>query len=443
MSNTDDTKVDTAAIKTKLRKLIGKHGTSEREKQEFVEKWVDLALEEGLSDEAVELFFKGFSLAQSYPLHKLAEQTGEDAYGKLCDTSDCAKKNARNEILKAGMNLFSLELIAPTSSTSLDTIARHLPKFIWRNSGNDYVVLWSKGQCDLLVTPLIGKAISEDAHMEESNALKLLELFQVTIAAYLSKPRDDESIDAVMMLMGWLEGQAGKPEGSITGSLVKKANSRQETKASKGSTPLEASPSDTSMATNEDGAPMPEASQSDASGKAVAAKPVPDQKNAKASQQRINMKDVLKFLGAYQKEHESRGARIKELNSERAEMLSQISDLNTQLQKAEQEIETLKNSCSSLSNNYSKLQEKLASLQEDNQSLHERLTAAEEVATMISSRDAHKSDATLQRLAQELKTDYNDFLASENDSMTADLGEILRLQMRGIFDVLKSHGIDL
>lgn len=49
--------------------------------------------------------------------------------------------------------------------------------------------------------------------------------------------------------------------------------------------------------------------------------------------------------------------------------------------------------------------------------------------------------ARLNRIARQIKIEYQDFKSAEDMEMSIDLGENLRLQMQDIFDIFEKEGI--
>lgn len=49
--------------------------------------------------------------------------------------------------------------------------------------------------------------------------------------------------------------------------------------------------------------------------------------------------------------------------------------------------------------------------------------------------------ARLNRIARQIKIEYQDFKSAEDMEMSIDLGENLRLQMQSIFDIFEKEGI--
>ncbi len=52
-----------------------------------------------------------------------------------------------------------------------------------------------------------------------------------------------------------------------------------------------------------------------------------------------------------------------------------------------------------------------------------------------------KEKAKLNRIAKQIKTEYQDFKSAENMEMSIDLGENLRDQLKNIFGILEKEGI--
>lgn len=62
---------------------------------------------------------------------------------------------------------------------------------------------------------------------------------------------------------------------------------------------------------------------------------------------------------------------------------------------------------------------------------------------MLNKDRAKQSEEAFNRLASKIRVDYRDFLGSSNLPMTTDLGEIMRYQLKSIFDLLKKNGLNL
>jgi uncharacterized protein (DUF3084 family) len=65
------------------------------------------------------------------------------------------------------------------------------------------------------------------------------------------------------------------------------------------------------------------------------------------------------------------------------------------------------------------------------------------LADMLNRDTSKQSDAVLKRLSSELASYYDDFMAAKDETVTAEIGDILKDQLSEVFTILKKNGISL
>ena len=122
--------------------------------------------------------------------------------------------------------------------------------------------------------------------------------------------------------------------------------------------------------------------------------------------------ETIAKLKASLDEANSRIAALKEANSEK---LQQIDNASYRIEELQREIEETKSTAN----------------------------ARAKMITMLDKNRDQKGNEALARIASKLKTDYGDFKEYEGEAMTAELGEIVKLQLGQVFETLKSAGVKL
>ncbi len=157
----------------------------------------------------------------------------------------------------------------------------------------------------------------------------------------------------------------------------------------------------------------------------------------------IDMRLVQAFLIAYKSEHDELMEANEKLRAKNRRLASALSQSESRVKEARREICSLNEKLSGLSEHYAALQSEAISIREANESLSSELSAAEEMLSVIDRRDAREADESSKRLASELKVEYRDYLDAADLPMDADLGENMREQLKNVFDILASNGINL
>lgn len=86
---------------------------------------------------------------------------------------------------------------------------------------------------------------------------------------------------------------------------------------------------------------------------------------------------------------------------------------------------------------------RIKALQEEIEEMKQTVQTYKENYTVISGDQEGKFREFKSKLAGSLRNEYADFLEAEEMEMDADLGENMRYQLRGVFEILKKNGIDL
>ena len=140
--------------------------------------------------------------------------------------------------------------------------------------------------------------------------------------------------------------------------------------------------------------------------------------------------DMLKMSAenkGFSAEREKLQAELEKRNEQVEHLAAEVSDRDERLFAADKEKELLQSEITWLKE----------ALEQKKAELSDRIQMSQ-IAQMDSER---QSDQQLKRLGSELGTYYQDIMESEGIPMTAELGEILRDQIKDVFGVLIKHGI--
>lgn len=453
----------------RLEKMIdGNKGTvSETQRREYIDTWVALAKREGLKPNVIEILFNGFPIAEAEPLYRYVLETNDrDAYNKLFISSQAREDNVL--AMKIALNLLAYELILPTYDDSVDLVARRLSGVILTKNGKPQSALKSNVGT-LLVRPLSKASISEFAHIESPRATSLANYLRPGLNAVVSrrgaKPGD---VRAANDLMDWLGKQKvvyvneepttpnpditeskavvrDLPKHNVPNTLTDKPDHEF---TSPGLTSSEAAIGGKQPAGTASGNSKPVKSNKPIKS-GDSAKPVKEsgKKSVKVKDESKNgdldMATVIAFLSKFQKDYDGLKTQLESIRSEKLEMSGRVVDLEQELRASQHVIRDLKDYQATLSANYSVLQKQCEALRTENHSLRNEIDAANEVIAMMDEGSTHEAEAALGSLGRELSYDYRKYLAAADQTMTEELGRIVLGQLRTVFEILKSHGIDL
>lgn len=480
MSSKTDQTVDLQAERETLQRMLSveaeRKAASKKpltsKKRAFVNAWVNVALAIGINAETVGYIIDGLRLAEAEPLHEYASKTDAvSAYkGFFEDRRLALNENDCTVILL--MSLFALELMSPTSPNPLGFIARRLARCPCKKNGRQMELRVTK----LIIRPLANTPISAEADISSESAKELLTFLRHSLEA---PQKGNADIAAAKSLLGWLEEHANPTEHSESNSGVPAALEKtpqieetdEQTLASHteeqipstidaennthesagGSRKAGASVTMTQTeGTIETTAPAAQPSTNTQTQRSK--KPTTQSKAASngkgkftrtAKRGELDMDGVIAFLTGYQREHESLDARLEKSRREAREALDQVEKLKAALKSSKLEVEELRSQRSTLSANYADIQRRLEQTAIERDGMREDLAAAEDMLTMLEERNVHEADVADQKMVEELRFEYDQYMDAINAEMSHDLGEIMRDELGRVFDILKSNGINL
>lgn len=111
--------------------------------------------------------------------------------------------------------------------------------------------------------------------------------------------------------------------------------------------------------------------------------------------------------------------------------------------RREEQIAYLKEQLNDKDGQNNQLLFQIKTLQENIEEMKQTVQTYKENYTVISGDQEGKFREFKSKLAGSLRNEYADFLEAEEMEMDADLGENMRYQLRGVFEILKKNGIDL
>lgn len=460
------------AQRAKLEDLISsikESGANKQEIKQFSAAWVDFAKAVGINDEAVELLFDGFPFAAAEPFFRYVVDTRADSAYESLIVAKPTKENDQGVALKVLINLLVLELPSPTSAGSLRQIAHAIPGLSKNKDGKPFGTL-ARSVGKTIARPLVRKTINDDAVIDSRDASLILALLRGPVESFAMGAKT-VSIEAkaATMFLAWLDGQAGhaevaepsnenesnkvavQAEGCLSDTIgsaddaadaakmarreARRASSIRSTRIGYIKPSVDAKQD---VINGEDSVGSTFAlSETDASTPHV--QPAYPSMNSDA----IDMDAVVAFLITYKKNYESlrkNNALLRETESEGA---ARALHAEENLKSTQKELESLRNQLSTLKENYAKLQSEVQLLRTAKESLTGELNAAEGMLETLSRRDARQADESNKRLSSHLKVEYRDFLDAVDLPMDVDLGENMREQLKNVFKILKSNGINL
>lgn len=102
---------------------------------------------------------------------------------------------------------------------------------------------------------------------------------------------------------------------------------------------------------------------------------------------------------------------------------------------------SLKNKILGLESDIRNLKTKIEQKQLEIENLHNAVAEQKELKSVIAKDEAQKVVENYQKISNELSYGYSTFLEAKDMPMSADLGEILRDQLREVYAILSKHGI--
>lgn len=429
MTSPEETPVEQPTQRQIVEGLISskKKSSNKQEIAEFTKEWSRLAREEGVSDSTVGLLIDGFSIAGADPLFALMG-TDESCLATLRGMKKLPKieENPLGASLRIYVHLFALSVNAGRSWDCINSIVSSIPKHAYNKEGKPFGTN-SATVSKYLLRELNASKASEvlaSTDLQESTANKLVTIFSSAFeeAASKKKPIKTE-IDSVKVLKKWLESKSTKIE--VTTAITKPVSGTLKLKeaADFGKTGSEKAASEPATIAKEPDTPIAGAEGKgdepltyDAVVAAIRkldrAHAITESKLSSAENVLLTKEEAIEKLKALLDEANSRIASLKEANSDKQQ---QIDNANHQIEKLQHEIEEARSMAD----------------------------ARAEMITMLDKNRDQKGSEALARIASKLKADYGDFKEYEGETMTVELGEIVKLQLGQVFETLKSAGVKL
>ena len=392
MSNSKATSEFIESKKKELRRTIDRNKDRKRlaesSVESFIGDWVTVANEIGINGETVDLLYDGFKFAAAAPIHRFAlKSKSEGAYARLFSEKR-SMDNAGGEAVALGLNLLALEIREPSVAGALDTIAEKLPQLAAKGSKQSVSVI-KRSLENLLIAPL--STVRFGAIARIGNARRLYLLLKNPLEGFIDDPnKKSGSVNTAKALLGWLAANAGEAS-SITSAAETSAISTEE----------------------------------------------PENERGKG------IDGVAGFSDEYKLEHENLKRSVQQLSQELKEAKANADESKTKLAECNSRLEDAQTRITELGTELAKSQDSLKSSASELSTLKHDLGEARLMLDTTAERDKHKEDAATKRMAQKLSIEYRDFLDALDEPMDVELGEMLRDQLRTVFDILKSFGVNL
>lgn len=418
-----------------------KSGANQLEAKQFSDAWIAYAKAVGINDDTVKILYDGFQFAAGAPLYRYIVDTHARSAYKSLLASAPTKENDQGTALKVLINLLALELSAPTSDDSLRLIAHAIPGLSRNRDGKPFGSL-ARSIGRIIAKPLAHKAINDAAAIDSGDASLILALLREPVESFATgaKTRSVEA-KAATMFLAWLDGQAAQTK------TAESSNADEDGGASGQS---EDCSRDEAGLSDEAAAAVRHRTDREESTGAAPSSSETGERNPQSSIRHLNsnanaldIDTVVAFLLSRKKDYESIQKDNASLREAEREAMAKASHAKANLRSAQEELGMLRAQLSALNEKYARLQTEVQALKSTNESLAGELAATEKMLKTIDRRDARQADESTKRLASELKVEYRDFLDALDLTMDADLGENMREQLKNVFEILKSSGINL
>lgn len=408
-----------------------KSSASEADRRKFEHAWLEIANKEGLSEEVILRLYRGFTIDASMPFYLYVQKTNaDDAYQKLL-ASKLFMENEAGRSFKLILDLLGLEIAKPTSSASLASLCRSLPRVAYNKDGNLYGFAGqSINKC--LVKRLANQAcpgLELDLELSPAEVARLASILNGPLKSLGMKSniRSSER-DTVIRLMKWMQNLSSssdtasaacgdmEPHGSESSMAVQQPTDNQEYAAGTMQTVTQR---DTDLAEG-----------------------LNSKDGTMASPDTQSMASVISFLHSYSEEHEKLASEVsmlrQQLEAEKSADEHNEADalsLRAQLAEEKERVAGLEAAVSALTAEKEELDGQVVSLKKDSAS-------AREMLSLMDRDHERQSNEQLKRLSSELRIEYQDFKDAEDLPMDVDLGENMRLQIQSIFKILRKHGLE-
>lgn len=430
--------------KAKRKKL------SSDEVNSFNDLWLDVAIDLGITERIASLLFEGFAISKGFPAYKLSLEMRDRSTYEGLFSSEVVRPNKAESATKMALSLFAFELCKPSFDGSLDMLVDVMGRHGF-NKGGKVRGTFKRELDSLLVSPLSGSGIEETAQINEDSARQLLLLMGKPLEEYANDQDKPEYMTAVAKkLYSWLRERSGVPgrqegqEGQENQEVEEPMPAPKTPSVSESTTKVNggaaSKPSQKKSKTDE----LQEQTKHVRVSRAVdAAQDIAPQSPIDPTTTTLSMSRVLTFLESYEKGHARLVESVRQLEAECAEMRENAELQDRRLEVSKKNIESLRARLKEAEDKVSEGLDIIMKLQAENHSLRNDLKTAEELVKMAENQQVRKDDAASRKMARELSFEYKDFLGAETQEMSLDLGENMRDQLRNVFEILISNGLEL
>lgn len=131
------------------------------------------------------------------------------------------------------------------------------------------------------------------------------------------------------------------------------------------------------------------------------------------------------------------------LSSENSRIMKEHANTCAVLKSEQENCEYLRTEKRCLTAEVSSLHQQVDTLEKIICEKESKIVEYGKLTDMLNKDRTKQADEAFNRLASKLRVDYRDFLSSTNLPMSTDLGNIMRFQLKSIFDLLKKNGFNL
>lgn len=124
------------------------------------------------------------------------------------------------------------------------------------------------------------------------------------------------------------------------------------------------------------------------------------------------------------------------------EIWNALTVLESNVTSRDKHIASLKDDNNQLNREKQDLEHKIIRKDEEIEGLKKEIENLRELNSIIARDEAHKVTENYARLAKSLSVCYSTFQETKNMNMSSDLGEVMRNQLRDVFNILSKHEIN-
>ncbi|WP_303868380.1 hypothetical protein [Senegalimassilia anaerobia] len=429
IANSEIAAIEQLAQKQIVEDLISKKkkSSNKQEMAEFTKEWSKLARKEGASNDIIGLLIDGFSIAGANPLFELMD-TDESCLEILRIMKKLPKieENQLGASLRVYLHLFALSVNNGRSWDCINSIISAIPRYAFNKEGKVSGTNAAAVSKYLLRELNVSKAskVLLGTNLQESTANKLATIFFPAFEEALSKKKPVKTeVDSVRVLKQWLESKTTKIDA--TTANCKPATSTLQPKGTASSAKTGSGEIDGKPIARAIG---PNITVTDAK---VEQDEFPTYDSVVTAVRKLehNYAATRSKLSSVEDKLRAKEESIKKLKM----MLDEANSLITSLKEANNEKQQQINSASRL----------IEKLQHETEEVKSTAEARAKMITMLDKSRDQKGNEALAKIASKLKADYGDFKEYEEETMTVELGEIVKLQLGQVFETLKSVGVKL